>query len=120
MFPVQRIRDYEKATIEGGHRLYRVIARHRRTGEPAGHTVVARRHRDDPLSATSTTRPSYAPIVVTGSGLLLKADMLQWLAAEEPQLESIDTFNAESNDHMIAVNERLGYRAVGRAFSSSG
>jgi RimJ/RimL family protein N-acetyltransferase len=47
-------------------------------------------------------------------GLLLKADMMRWLADAEPQLETIDTWNAESNAHMIAVNERLGYRALGR------
>ena len=33
--------------------------------------------------------------------------MMRWLAEAEPQVESIDTWNAESNDHMIAVNERL-------------
>ena len=40
VFPVERIRCYETASIESGHRLYRILARHRRTGLPAGHTVV--------------------------------------------------------------------------------
>jgi hypothetical protein len=39
--------------------------------------------------------------------------MVRWLAEAEPQLASIDTWNARSNDHMIAVNERLGYRVMG-------
>ena len=47
-------------------------------------------------------------------GLLLKAGMLLWLAEAEPQLATVDTWNAESNDHMIAVNEALGYRVMGR------
>jgi hypothetical protein len=47
-------------------------------------------------------------------GLLLKAGMLLWLADAEPQLETVDTWNAESNDHMISVNEALGYRILGR------
>ena len=47
-------------------------------------------------------------------GLLLKADMLRWLADKEPQLETLDTWNAESNDHMVGVNQRLGYRVMGR------
>jgi RimJ/RimL family protein N-acetyltransferase len=47
-------------------------------------------------------------------GLLLKAEMMLWLAEEEPQLERVYTNNAESNRHMIAVNDRLGYRPVGR------
>ena len=37
-----------------------------------------------------------------------------WLREAEPQLETIDTWNAESNDHMIGVNELLGYRVLGR------
>jgi hypothetical protein len=48
-------------------------------------------------------------------GLLLKADMLDWLAESQPQVTSIETWNAESNDAMIGVNEALGYRAMGRA-----
>ena len=40
--------------------------------------------------------------------------MMRWLAEAEPQLETLDTWNAESNDHMIGVNERLGYRVMGR------
>jgi peptide/nickel transport system ATP-binding protein len=35
-------------------------------------------------------------------------------AEEEPQLREVDTWNAESNDHMIGVNELLGYRVLGR------
>ena len=115
VFPVERILDYQKAVIEGGHRLYRVIARHRVTGEPAGHTIVAV---DTETPALGYQHDTAVVRAHRGHrlGLLLKADMRQWLAAEEPQLESIDTFNAESNAHMLAVNERLGYRAIGRAF----
>jgi hypothetical protein len=40
--------------------------------------------------------------------------MLLWLAEAEPQLETVETWNAESNDHMIAVNEQLGYRVLAR------
>ena len=47
-------------------------------------------------------------------GLLLKAEMMLWLREAQPQLESVDTWNAESNDFMISVNELLGYRIMGR------
>lgn len=113
VFPVERIRDYESATIDSGHRLYRVLARHRSTGELAGHTVVAvdaespeQAHQHD----TSVTRAHRGHRL----GQLLKADMMRWLAEAEPQVASIDTWNAETNTHMIGVNERLGYRAFGR------
>ena len=45
-------------------------------------------------------------------GLLVKTAMLDRLATAEPQLEWISTGNATANEHMIAVNEALGYRVV--------
>jgi len=48
-------------------------------------------------------------------GLLLKISMLRWLAEEEPQLQFLDTWNAVSNDHMISVNEALGYEPIATA-----
>ncbi len=119
VFTDDRIRDYESAQVDSGHRLYRIVARHRQTGEPAGHTVVAvdaetpvLGHQHD----TAVARAHRGHRV----GLLLKADMMRWLAEVEPQVTSIDTFNAESNDHMIAVNERLGYQALGRLLEFQG
>ena len=47
-------------------------------------------------------------------GLLLKLAMMELLAATEPQLERIVTWNAQSNEHMIAVNEALGYTVFGQ------
>ena len=114
VFSADRVRDYETAQLGQGQRLHRVVARHRETGELAGHTVVA----------VSGERPENAEqhdtAVVQAHrghrlGLLLKADMLDWLAETQPQVTSIETWNAESNDHMIGVNEVLGYRVMGRA-----
>jgi RimJ/RimL family protein N-acetyltransferase len=45
-------------------------------------------------------------------GLLLKTAMMRRLAEAEPQLRWVATGNAAENAHMIAVNERLGYRVV--------
>ena len=95
-----------------GLRTYAVAARHDATGELAavtevaadpaypgvGHqmyTVVTRKHRGHRL------------------GLLVKIAMMELLATTEPQLERIDTWNAESNEHMIAVNEAMGYAVIG-------
>ena len=114
VFSADRVRDYETAQLGQGQRLHRVVARHRETGELAGHTVVA----------VSDERPENAEqhdtAVVQAHrghrlGLLLKADMLDWLAETQPQVTSIETWNAESNDQMIGVNEVLGYRVMGRA-----
>jgi GNAT superfamily N-acetyltransferase len=112
-FPAERIRSYEDATINSGHRLYRVIARHRESGELAGHTVVA------VDAETPEIAHQHDTAVVRAHrghrlGLLVKADLMRWLAVVEPQVEMIDTWNAESNKNMIEVNERLGYCRVSR------
>ena len=58
-------------------------------------TVVVRNHRGHRL------------------GLLLKIAMMELLATTEPQLEQIMTWNGQSNDQMIAVNEAMGYTVFG-------
>ena len=45
-------------------------------------------------------------------GLLVKTAMLDLLATAEPEIEQILTGNAAANEHMIAVNEQLGYKVV--------
>ncbi len=47
-------------------------------------------------------------------GLLTKVAMLDLLARREPRVTQIITWNSESNRHMIAINETLGYRVVDR------
>jgi GNAT superfamily N-acetyltransferase len=112
-FPPERIRAYELAQEASGIRLYRIVARHRSSGELGGHTVVA----------VDTERPHLGEQHDTAVardhrghrlGALLKADMMLWMAEEESQLDTIDTWNAESNGHMVGINERLGYRIIGR------
>lgn len=89
-------------------RGYTVVALHDASGEMAGLTQVE----IDPETPdwgfqglTAVTRPHRGHRL----GLLTKATMLEWLATAEPQLERIETGNAAVNDHMIAVNETLGY-----------
>lgn len=113
VFSADRIAAYETAQLNAGLRLHRYLARHRTTGELAGNTVVAVEaerphigHQQD-TSVVASHRGHRL-------GLLLKTAMLLHLADKEPQVRTIDTFNAESNDHMIAVNEDLGYRWMGR------
>jgi GNAT superfamily N-acetyltransferase len=112
VFPPERIRNYETATLSS-RRLYRLLARHRDSGVLAGHTVVAVERERPALGHqhdTSVVRDHRGHRL----GLLLKSGMNLWLREAEPQLESVDTWNAESNDHMIGVNEELGYRWMGR------
>jgi GNAT superfamily N-acetyltransferase len=113
VFTPARVRDYETAQLAQHAGFYRVYARRRSSGELAGQTVVA----------VDANRPGVAEQHDTSVlqahrghrlGLLLKSEMVLWLRAAEPQLKEIDTWNAESNDFMIGVNELLGYRIMGR------
>ena len=44
-----------------------------------------------------------------GLGRWVKAEMLRWLAEEEPQLEQIVTWNATENTAMRGINTELGF-----------
>jgi len=113
VFNAERMKAYEAACAFRRERAYRVVARHLPSGQLAGQTVVV-------VESERPTLGDQHDTSVVGAhrghrlGLLLKAEMLRWLSEAEPQVELIDTFNAESNDHMIGVNEVLGYRIMGR------
>jgi GNAT superfamily N-acetyltransferase len=44
-------------------------------------------------------------------GLLVKTALHQQLLAADPSVSRFTTVNAEANEHMIAINEAMGYRA---------
>jgi GNAT superfamily N-acetyltransferase len=108
-FDLHRLRDFETAARGRGDRVYRVIARHRDTGEVGGHTVVVTHPLQPDVGGqadTAVARHHRGHRL----GLLLKIDMMRWLAEVEPQLKIIDTWNNVDNNFMINVNEALGYR----------
>ena len=107
VFIAERVRAYERAQIDSGFRFCRIIARHRATGEIGGLTVADRGLAEPCLGNqhdTSVVRAHRGHRL----GLLLKADMMRWLADAEPELEQLDTWNMESND----AHDR-GQRAAG-------
>ncbi|MCK0112925.1 GNAT family N-acetyltransferase [Ornithinimicrobium sp. F0845] len=116
VFPIERIRAYEHSQAGRGRRLHRVVARHRETGELAGHTIVAveaeRPHFGDQHD-TSVVRAHRGHRL----GIVLKGLLLEYLREVEPQVRSYDTWNAESNSYMIAVNDAMGFRVMGRALN---
>ena len=113
VFSAERLAAYEETSMADGDRFYRVVARHRETGALGGHTVVVVEEQRPTVAHQHDTAVARAH---RGHrlGLFLKAGMLMWLSEVERQVETVDTWNAESNDHMIAVNEALGYRVMGR------
>lgn len=112
VFSPERIRGFETGQRLHDRRCYRLVARHRRTGELVGHTLVGVERQQPGFGKqydTSVVRAHRGHRL----GLLLKLGMLRWLRKTEPQLRVLDTWNADSNTHMVAINERLGYEVVG-------
>jgi hypothetical protein len=107
-----RIRARAGVLLQAGYlRGYAVAAIADATGEMAAITEIA----IDPehpewafQQLTAVTRAHRGHRL----GLLVKTAMLDWLASAEPRVERVATGNAASNEHMIAVNEALGYEVV--------
>ena len=116
VFDLARLRDQETARVGRGDRIYRIAARHRRTGVIGGHTVVG-------LSPFDPTHAHQGDTAVHRDhrghrlGLLLKIEMMRWLAEVEPQVTEITTWNHADNRYMIDVNEAIGYR-LSRVFAT--
>jgi GNAT superfamily N-acetyltransferase len=81
-----------------GRHIYTLAALHAASGEMAAFTEVEA----DPTTA------EWGHQLAT----LVKTAMLDWLATAEPALERIVTGNAAVNQHMIAINEALGYELL--------
>ncbi len=114
-FDLERIQAVEAAAAGRGDRIYRVVARRRDTGEIGGHTVVVINPFFPQFGGQGDTAVSRAH---RGHrlGLLLKVEMMRWLAEAEPQLTAIETWNQADNTFMISVNESIGYR-LSRVFA---
>lgn len=108
-----RIRSDERRREAHGLRHYTIAARPEASGELAGLTEAG----VDPVwpewafqELTAVTRPHRGHRI----GLLLKLAMLDRLAEREPQLKQIVTWNGAGNEHMIGINEKLGYEVLDR------
>lgn len=116
VYSPERLRAYEQAQIKSDRTIHRVIAREKATGELAGHsTITVERERPHIgiQNDTAVSRDHRGHRL----GALLKSAMLLWMRDEEPALSLVDTWNAESNDHMISINQQLNYRIIARVFA---
>lgn len=113
VWDADRLRQAEKRDQEQGTREYAVAARSRVTGELAGLTQLG----VDP----ETPEWGYQQLTAVMRahrghrlGLWMKIAMLDWLAEREPGLRRIITGNGDGNQHMIAINDALGFRVLDR------
>ncbi|MGF1662500.1 MAG: GNAT family N-acetyltransferase [Kineosporiaceae bacterium] len=101
-----------------GLRHHVVVAVHPPTGEIAGFTDIAAwpGHDRGEQWDTGVVRAHRGHRL----GLLLKATMALRLAEREPALRHLHTWNADENAHMLAVNDRLGWRPERRWVNAEG
>ncbi|MER7166535.1 GNAT family N-acetyltransferase [Micromonospora sp. NPDC000207] len=106
-----RVRGTERALALRGHRRYQQGVRHVASGRVVAWTVLE--------FSASPPWHAYQQITIVDPehrgrrlGLLAKIANLRYVLTREPGLRYVDTWNAEVNTHMIAVNERMGFRAV--------
>ena len=116
VFDLARLRDIEAARVHRSERIYRIAARHRRTGVIGGHTVV-NLNPLDPTHAGQGDTAVHRDHRGHRLGLLLKIEMMRWLAEAEPQVSEITTWNNADNHYMIDINEAIGYR-LSRVFAT--
>lgn len=108
-----RLRAMADAVAARGDRLLTVAAVHDR--DVAGYTELAvpgdggRRAQQYDTAVVPAHRGH-------GLGVWVKAEMLRRVHDEHPGVAEIETDNAGANDHMLAVNEQLGFRSYRRSY----
>lgn len=109
----RRIRERQDARLEAyGSRGYVTVALCDATGEMAAMSEL-RVDVDRPEWGWQGNTAVIQPHRGHRLGLLVKAAMLEFLTGAEPGVRKLATFNAAVNDHMIAINEALGFATCG-------
>lgn len=103
-----RVRLTDRLSEAKGLRRYSVAAADVATGELAALTQLAIEEADPAWGHQELTAVARAH---RGHrlGLLTKVDMLELLAEREPGVRFVQTWNGETNAHMVAINEALGF-----------
>ena len=108
VWDADRIKALELVNLGSGLQSYSVAARHDETGEMAALTQLS----TDPgapgwgFQELTAVLPEHRGHRL---GLLVKVAMLELVTSRDRDLQRILTSNAGPNDHMIAINTRLGF-----------
>jgi GNAT superfamily N-acetyltransferase len=108
-----RIREGEAVRQKMGIRSYSTGMRQDASGRLVAVTTIGREH--------STPEHAFQWITLVDPdhrghrlGIIGKIENLRYALVHEPALENIDTWNAEVNTYMIAINEAMGFHPVDR------
>lgn len=110
---VSRLREREESLAAGRFRLYSAGAVDERSGRLVALTTLSRQE-SSPWHCfqwITLVDPEHRGHRL---GALVKVENLRFAQTHEPELRVIDTWNAAVNQHMISINEAMGFRPVDR------
>ena len=100
-----RVRSQEAQLEASGRTRYTTVARY--GNQIAGYTELVHSTADGNVYQWATmVEPGHRGHRL---GLALKVANQRWLQSEQPNARAVLTWNAGVNDHMIAINDRLGF-----------
>ncbi len=103
-----QMRAKTERTRAFGREWWTLVARHKESGEPVGYTEMFF-HPEDPTLGSQGATAVGAKHRGHALGRLLKATMLERVMRERPDIDHLRTFNADSNDPMLAINHAMGF-----------
>jgi GNAT superfamily N-acetyltransferase len=108
-----RYREREQRVIASGQVCLSTAARHNPSGQIVALTDIG-------LTVAQTDIAyQWATIVLPSHrghrlGMLVKLANLEFVRTSRPHVQTLNTWNAAINDHMVAINEAIGFRPVER------
>jgi len=109
----ERVRAKDRAMAAWGRRLYTTAAIHDGSGRMAGYTTLAYAE-EDPTHAWQWNTIVDEQHRGHRLGTLLKVANHRFTFDREPATRTVFTWNAESNQHMNAINTALGFAPIDR------
>lgn len=109
----ERVRAKDRAMAAWGRRLYTTAAIHDASGRMAGYTTLAYAL-EDPTHAWQWNTIVDPADRGHRLGTILKVANHRFAFGHEPATRTVFTWNAESNQHMNAINTALGFSPIDR------
>lgn len=111
VYDADRLREHERVWIARGSRRYTSAALHDESGEVVGSTSIGvfEGAHEGAYQWQTIVSPEHRGHRL---GMLLKVENLAFLCAHEPAVRTVDTWNADSNAHMLRVNLAMGFEVV--------
>jgi GNAT superfamily N-acetyltransferase len=109
----ERYREQEKRIVVSGQQRFSTAARHDESGQIVALTDigVAFALPDSAYQWSTIVLPEHRGYRL---GMRVKLANLEYLRRSRPRVSMVNTWNAAINDHMVSINEAMGFRAVER------